>query len=173
MPPTEELCIRRSADPRVPPVTVDVPLRFALYWDILFGPLSLEEAIQLIAIIMVPGEWTSDRLAEQRCALAQITGEATQEYDLFFLVTALHARTKHHIVPKARGGKIPGNIVKLPNGWHIAWHKVFDLCMPAEAQSLLNRVMVTNTMTSEEAAKELTRFYREADDEQELLQRTG
>jgi len=42
--------------------------------------------------------------------------------------------TRHHLTPRARGGKEgKNNIVKIPDRYHVAWHTFFGNLTPKEA----------------------------------------
>ncbi|MFH1522664.1 MAG: hypothetical protein ABIE43_02480 [Patescibacteria group bacterium] len=45
--------------------------------------------------------------------------------------------TKHHIIPKSRGGKSNGNTVRIPRKFHSDWHAVFGNLTPDEAIELI------------------------------------
>lgn len=34
--------------------------------------------------------------------------------------------TYHHVIPRSRGGNGNGNIVEIPETFHVAWHIIFE-----------------------------------------------
>lgn len=50
------------------------------------------------------------------------------------LIKSKHKRTGHHKIPRCRGGdRNNGNIVKLPQSIHVAWHTLFDNLTPCRS----------------------------------------
>ena len=51
--------------------------------------------------------------------------------------------TKHHVLPRCRGGgELKGNIVRIPERYHEAWHILFSNLTPVEAKKLISLVFV-------------------------------
>ncbi len=48
--------------------------------------------------------------------------------------------TKHHLVPKSRGGGGNGNIILIPECIHEAYNKIFGTLVPEEANEFFNEV---------------------------------
>jgi hypothetical protein len=55
--------------------------------------------------------------------------------------------TKHHIIPKSRGGAdLKDNIIKLPGLNHEAYHVFFGNLAPIEAKEFIDRVLLGKGM---------------------------
>jgi hypothetical protein len=55
--------------------------------------------------------------------------------------------TKHHIIPKSRGGAdLKDNIIKLPGFNHKAYHVFFGNLTPIEAKEFIDRVFLGKEM---------------------------
>lgn len=51
--------------------------------------------------------------------------------------------TKHHLVPRSRGGgEIEKNIVKIPDRYHVAFHTFFGNSTPREAIAIIRRIFI-------------------------------
>jgi len=54
--------------------------------------------------------------------------------------------SKHHIIPKIRGGNSNGNLIKIPIGFHQGWHSLFGELTPDEAIEFIRIVFLGQGM---------------------------
>lgn len=127
-----------------------VPEKFQVMWRYMFDDMTPNEIIKFIRIITHPlgyvginkSAWTYRELEFLR---ASIKSQYSKK-DIVHVLSALNMaslheapqhfdrqKTKHHLRPKARGGK-NGNskIVRFPRKFHEAWHYVFYHLLPEE-----------------------------------------
>lgn len=172
----EQLQIRSTADVRSPLITVHVPKRFALEWQLVFGDLALELVPRFIQRVMRPNSRLSPiRLIRARCKIAGIGGHAALRL-IGAAADLLDAKpSDHHIIPTSRGGNSEkSNLVNLPRGWHSGWHALVGNCTPAEVPLLFSRILIDGTgWSSNNILDEIIAVRTPVSEQPELLQQTG